>query len=40
LEAAGVIQPVRADSGWRQFSEQDVKATIEWKSNNRRSARR
>jgi DNA-binding transcriptional MerR regulator len=43
LEAAGIIQPVRADSGWRQFSESDVQATQRWQAERaagRRSARR
>ena len=32
LEAAGVIKPSRSDSGWRQFSESDVKAVLRWKA--------
>jgi DNA-binding transcriptional MerR regulator len=31
LEAAGVIHPVRSDSGWRQFSEADVVAALKWR---------
>jgi DNA-binding transcriptional MerR regulator len=37
-EAAGVIAPSRTDTGWRQFTEQDVRAAIAWKA-SRRSAR-
>ena len=39
LEAAGIIAPSRTDTGWRQFSEQDVRRAIEWKA-SRRSPRR
>ena len=31
LEAGGVIAPSRSDSGWRQFSEADVAAALQWK---------
>ena len=32
LEAAGVIRPIKTDSGWRAFSEQDVAAALRWKA--------
>ncbi len=32
LEAAGLVNPSRADSGWRQFDEADLRAAIAWKT--------
>jgi len=32
LESTGIIHPLRADSGWRSFSQKDVDAVLEWKA--------
>lgn len=38
LEAAGVVSPLRADSGWRMFSEADVRAALQWKTQRNSNA--
>ena len=38
LEAAGVIHPVRADSGWRQYTESDVQAVLRYLAKRQRRA--
>jgi DNA-binding transcriptional MerR regulator len=37
LEAAGIIKPLRTDTGWRSFREQDVAATMKWLAAKRRA---
>ena len=37
LEAAGIINPIKTDSGWRAFSQQDVAAAIRWKQQRARA---
>ena len=32
LEASGVVNPTRADTGWRQFSSEDVERALAWKA--------
>lgn len=31
LEVSGVVSPTRTDTGWRQFTEQDVERALAWK---------
>ena len=35
LEAGGVINPSKTDTGWRQFTEQDVARALAWKAAQR-----
>lgn len=35
LEAAGVVKPLRTDSGWRAFSEADLRSALNWKDQRR-----
>jgi DNA-binding transcriptional MerR regulator len=39
LEAAGVIRPIRSDSGWRQFTEADVQAALRFVTEHPRRRR-
>jgi DNA-binding transcriptional MerR regulator len=32
LEAAGVVNPIKTDSGWRAFSPEDVQRARAWKA--------
>ena len=38
LEVAGVIAPSKTDTGWRQFSESDVRRALAWKQARQRKA--
>jgi DNA-binding transcriptional MerR regulator len=37
LEAAGIINPIKTDSGWRAFSDADVRAALQWKQQRARA---
>ena len=39
LEVMEIIHPIRCDSGWRMFSEADIKAAIAWKARQPKSPR-
>ena len=39
LEVMGIIKPLRSESGWRLFSEEDIKATKAWKARQPKSKR-
>jgi DNA-binding transcriptional MerR regulator len=38
LEAAGIVNPSKSDSGWRQFSESDVTAALKYLAAEKRRA--
>jgi hypothetical protein len=39
LEAAGILNPIKVDSGWRAYSETDYKAALRWKAAQTRALR-